>query len=156
MLVFGTHSNFLESAWVWAEQLDLKNDNIFAEENPARVKTTIQHLCWALTSGVFAGNCSLFVLISTNLNQFIPLPWRHFTLKTEYNSFTSCCFDVGQWWQGSISVNVISVLHSERPVAKSSHIPIIFPQRHVSSGRELLIVSQDFLQELWSVHSHWL
>ena len=49
-----------------------------------------------------------------------------------------------------------SILHRERPVAKSSHVPIVSPLRHVSSTGELVIVPQDFLQQLWGVHGHRL
>lgn len=45
-------------------------------------------------------------------------------------------------------------LHYERPVAVSSHVAILLPQRHVPSRRELVVVPKDGLQQPGSVHTH--
>lgn len=51
-------------------------------------------------------------------------------------------------------IQSMTVLLCERPIAVSSHVPIIFPQGHVSSVRELVIIPHNFLQQLCSVHTH--
>lgn len=48
----------------------------------------------------------------------------------------------------------MNVLLSERPVAVSSEVAILFPYGHVASVWELVIISQNLLQELCGAHRH--
>lgn len=60
----------------------------------------------------------------------------------------------GKWCSSNLSTLYVSLC--ERPVAKSPQITMLFPHRHVSSGGELLLVPQDFLQHLCSVEGNGL
>lgn len=59
-----------------------------------------------------------------------------------------------EWGIAEHIIQYLSVSLCERSIAESSHITILSPRGHVSSARELLIVPQDFLQQLWSVHTY--
>lgn len=76
-----------------------------------------------------------------------------FLWETSYVSVSGIVLQTGCRKTGMKPLECISIwfLHCEGPIAQISHVPVLCPQGHVSSGGKLLILPQDLLQQLRGV-----